>query len=121
MIEGYILKGEKVISMKKLSLILLAPVFMNIVTFIRTFLYDPVIMFAISFMLFFVSLYADLSKGRGRRWRVIAAMDFIVTGVLMICAFCNAEHMIHISLMFILAAACSLVIFGCVRKQSAKI
>ena len=94
---------------------------MNIVTFVRTFLYDPVIMFAISFMLFFISLYADLSKGRGRRWKLIAAMDFIVTGGLMVCALCNAEHMIHITLMFILAVACSMIVFGCIRKQSAKI
>ncbi|MBP1591559.1 MAG: hypothetical protein ILP22_05950 [Oscillospiraceae bacterium] len=107
--------------MKKLSLVLLAPVLMNIVTFVRTFLYDPVIMFAVSFVLFFISLYADLSKEQGRKWRMITAADFIVTGGLMACALFNAERMIHILLMFILAVACSLMIFGFARKQSAKI
>lgn len=62
--------------MKKISWVLMIPVILNVVTFTKRFMYDSILMFFISFMVFFVSLYADSegsSAGR-KRWNAAAAV-----------------------------------------------
>ncbi|WP_044975096.1 hypothetical protein [Ruminococcus sp. HUN007] len=107
--------------MKKLSFILLCPVLMNIVTFARTFLYDPVIMFVISFVLFFTSLYADLNSSTSRKWRMITIIDFAVTGGLMVLAWFNARVLIHISVICVMAVLCVLFLYERKNNQSFRI
>ena len=80
--------------MKKLSLILLGPVFMNVVTFTKTFLYDPVIMFMISFLIFFVSLYIDFNKKTSRKWKLITLLDVCVTLIVTKCAAVNISNVV---------------------------
>lgn len=73
--------------MKKISVLLLCPLFLNIMTFMRRFLYDSILMFFISFMIFFVSLYVDFDKDRNmkKKWGLITALVFYVSAVLFVC------------------------------------
>jgi hypothetical protein len=92
----------KVISMKKLSVILLGPVFMNIVTFTKRFLYDPVIMFMASFLIFFVSLYIDFNKKTSRKWRFITLLDVFVTLVVTKCASIKISSVVFCFVMLLI-------------------
>lgn len=78
--------------MKKISVILACPVVLNSVTFFRRFLYDSMLMFLISFIVFFVSLYVDFDADRNirRRWNMFAAVMVYLSCILF---FFNTEIM----------------------------
>ncbi len=62
--------------MKKISWILVCPLFLNIMTFMRRFLYDSIFMFVFSFLVFFLSIYADVDKNRQTKtiWNILTAI-----------------------------------------------
>ena len=90
--------------MKKLSWFLLGPVFLNIVTFFRTYLYDPVVMFTISFAVFFLSLYIDFNDRTKRKWGVVAAIDIYMTLAVLICSLNGMNWLVPMTVIFICAA-----------------
>ena len=89
--------------MKKLSWFLLCPVFLNIVTFFRTYLYDPVIMFTVSFAIFFLSLYIDVNERTKKKWSLVAAADIFLTLAVLICSLNGMNWLVPMTVMLIIA------------------
>ena len=73
------IRGEW-INMKKQNLIWVLPVILNVMAFTKRFLYNSIVMFLISFVVFFVYLYVDFSKRPNFRksWNIIAGDDVYI-------------------------------------------
>lgn len=97
--------------MKKISWILLFPVVLNVITFTKRFLNDSIIMFFISFIVFFVSLYADFENNpkNQKRWCIITAVMVYVSVVLFAFNTGTLNHVLTAVIAF--PAAAGTVIF----------
>lgn len=103
--------------MKKISVILAVPVVLNVMTFMKSFLYDSMIMFVISFAAFFVSIYADCDSDRNSRikWRILASV-VLYSSVLLYLLDTDAINRVMFTVMMMPSAAGAAMVYRLHRK-----
>lgn len=105
--------------MKKQSVFLLVPVLLNIMAFMKRFHYSTIVMFLLSFLVFFVSLYIDFEKRPNlkRCWNIFSVMTTYISIVFYIFDIETITAVMQFLISLPLAAALVIIIKYALRSE----